>query len=638
VPGDFNVIDSLVASTAFSAVLAGSLGFAWKSWRQPYLAYWASYWALYAVVWPGLAMVHLLDQSLLTGSGQALGFGVMVAAFAARSLAALGMLAFMGWHLPTRRQLVAVAGVILLLSAGGGVTHLGLIQGWLPKLATLPFRTCFTGGLLFAVLGVAVLRERGPAGRPQRLIGVALLASAASDALDLGLDFASWPAWFSSGMAQRLSAVGTQVCDTLFASGMLVAAIGTERARAEEVAGELRARKSHFDQAQRLDAIGQLAGGVAHDFNNLLTAIGGSLSFLRERIPAGDSALEDVAVAAGATHRAAELTRQLLTFARKEVVQPRLVDLNERVTSLDPLLRSLTGEDRVQHLRLAARLWPVRIDPIQLERLVVNLVANARDATETGGNITIETANVALGDESRRRDEIGAPAGHWVRLAVEDDGRGMDNATRARVFEPFFTTKPVGQGTGLGLATVHGIVTQAGGYLGLRTAPGRGARFTILLPRAEGAPEVLVPARRSSWRSGTETVLLVEDDPLVRTIATRALAGRGYRVVPAGDGREALRAVEAGLAEVGLLVTDVVMPFLGGPQLASELLRRRPDLPVLFISGYAPNQLEEGLPRGASVDFLPKPFRPEELAERARALIDRAGAVAPPSAGPTTLN
>ncbi len=378
-------------------------------------------------------------------------------------------------------------------------------------------------------------------------------------------------------------------------------------------------------QSQKMEGIGRLAGGIAHDFNNLLTAILGYTALIRMGLQPGDAVAEDVAEVEKAARRAADLTRQLLAFARKQVVTPRVVSLNELVGNLQRLLDRLIGPHVMLETELAPDLWAVRADPGQLEQVVTNLVVNARDALPRGGVIRVVTRNVSLGPEAVAA-HADLPAGDYVRLEVSDTGEGMDEATLARVFEPFFTTKEKGKGTGLGLATAYGIVRQAGGSIGADSRPGAGATFTVLLPRVDEVPgrleatPVAVPA---AGGEGDETVLVADDEALVRDIAVRALRARGYRVLVAGDGLAAQRL--AGEAEdLDLLVADIQMPGLDGRELAAALRARRPALRVLFISGRADGAANGDEAPPARTDFLPKPFTPSQLALAVRGLLDRA--------------
>jgi CheY-like chemotaxis protein len=355
---------------------------------------------------------------------------------------------------------------------------------------------------------------------------------------------------------------------------------------------------------RKLEAAGQLAGGLAHDFNNLLTVIVASLEFVRERLPRGDRGHDDLDAAAGAADRAARLTRQLLTFARRQPVEPRVTNLTDTVASLERILAALLSERVTRRASLAHDLWNVLVDPAQLEQVIMNLVLNSRDAMPSGGVVTIETRNVGRAD------------GDFVLLAVEDTGVGMDRETQQRIFEPFFTTKAEGEGTGLGLATVYGIVRQAGGQIEVRSAPGKGARFEVLLPRCDRVADAVGQVPHWAPR-GNEQILLVENEAGVRAAVARALTTQGYSVLEA-DGGEA--ALELPLDEVALAIVDVVMPGMDGWQLGRELRKRRPGQRLLFISGFVPSP-EHALERSA---FLAKPFTPDQLVRRVRDVLDAA--------------
>ena len=369
--------------------------------------------------------------------------------------------------------------------------------------------------------------------------------------------------------------------------------------------------EQQFLQAQKLESVGRLAGGVAHDFNNLLTVILSCTELLQsETTPAGAEYVGEILLAA---ERARGLTRQLLAFARKGVVSPGPVDLTAQVRASERILRRLVGEDVIVEVDLQAPLWPVYCDAGQLDQVLLNLVVNARDAMPGGGRLTIGTANVPGVD--------GAP--DQVRLTVRDTGVGLTPEARKHLFEPFFTTKPSGKGTGLGLATVHGIVQQHGGRLQVESTPGKGTCFEVLLPRshlralpAEVSPEL--PRSRAE-----ERILLVEDEPTVRHLAENALVGAGYRVVPAADGESARRLLGDRDLRLDLVVTDVVLPGADGRSVAEYARQERPSIPVLFTSGYPADRLSSGGVLDAEVDFLPKPFTPRLLLHRVRAALDR---------------
>ena len=375
-------------------------------------------------------------------------------------------------------------------------------------------------------------------------------------------------------------------------------------------------------QAQRLEAVGQLAGGIAHDFNNLLTAIRGYAELLQRSLPASDANRADAEQILLAADRAASLTRQLLAFGRRQVLQPRVLDPADVVAGVAPMLRRLLGE----HIELVTHAAPdggrVEVDPSQFEQVVVNLAVNARDAMPDGGTLTIETSNVELdADYVAVHPEVSP--GPYLALTVSDTGTGMDEATKARIFEPFFTTKEQGKGTGMGLATVYGIVKQSGGSIYVYSEPDRGSSFKIYLPRIE--EEVAADAGAdapAAAPTGSETILLVEDNEAVRAFATRVLAQQGYVVIQAAQGVEALALAEAGGDMIDLLLTDVIMPGLQGHELAEQLAARQPGLRVLYISGFTENSVIRHGVVDQGIAFLPKPFTAEALSRAVRQALD----------------
>jgi len=382
--------------------------------------------------------------------------------------------------------------------------------------------------------------------------------------------------------------------------------------RAEE---ERKRLQAGLDQSARMSAIGQLAGGVAHDFNNLLTVVLSCIESLRIDSEAGRAAdKEDVDEIRGAAERARDLTRQLLTFARRQFIQPEVLDLNEVVRGSEKLLRRVLGEVVELRVALATELWPARFDRGQMEQVIMNLAVNARDAMPAGGTLVLETTNLAVHGGS-------VPDGAYVALRVRDTGTGLSPEARAHLFEPFFTTKARGKGTGLGLATVYGIVKQNLGEIHVESEPGRGTAFEILLPRSLEAPASAPRPPLAGPARGSETVLLVEDEPRLRDLLARSLREAGYRVIAAGGGREALDLGPEAIEQSGILVTDLVMPGLDGRSTADALRRRHPSLPVLFISGYSQ---EDGRPGelNAITGFLSKPFTPGDLLGRIRGLLD----------------
>ncbi|HET8712061.1 MAG TPA: PAS domain S-box protein [Gemmatimonadales bacterium] len=399
-------------------------------------------------------------------------------------------------------------------------------------------------------------------------------------------------------------------------NGKLVRVWGTQRDVTDQ-----RHLEEQFRQAQKMEAVGQLAGGIAHDFNNLLTAILGNTQLLLRDLPPGDSKRGDVEEIRKASERAASLTRQLLAYSRRQMLQPEVLDLNGVVSEMDRMLRRLIGEHITLITVLAPELGRVRADPNQIEQVLVNLVVNARDAMPDGGKLTIETSNIDL-DEAFAREHLGSKAGPHALLAVTDTGTGMDANVRAHLFEPFFTTKEVGKGTGLGLATVYGIVKQSDGYISVYSEPGHGSSFKIYLPRLSAAPATPAVSAKPGVGRGTETILVVEDEPAVLSLSQRALEAQGYVVLAASDATTALRLVERHGGTIHLLLTDVVMPGMSGRDLADQLASRRPGIRVLYMSGYPGDAIVQHgeLPSGSA--FLQKPFSPDGLARKVRDLLD----------------
>ncbi len=386
---------------------------------------------------------------------------------------------------------------------------------------------------------------------------------------------------------------------------------------------EQRRTEQQLIQSQRMEAIGNLAGGIAHDFNNLLTAIIGYLSFVQRRLPPDTPVREDLTEVERAARRAAALTSQLLSYARRQMVVPASVDLSTTVSGLAPMVRRLVGEDIEVETELAETDGSVRVDPGQLEQVLLNLVANARDAMPSGGTLRLKTRHVSLTSAAARGIPEARP-GQYLALEVEDSGVGMSPEVQARIFEPFFTTKPPGAGTGLGLAMCYGIVRQADGLILVESEPGRGTRFSVLLPQegsesADSAPAVLPAAV-----PGRENVLLVEDDPTVRSVTSRILRELGYTVLEAGSAAEA-RSVAAAEARIDVLLTDVVMPGGSGRELADAMTQTHPGLPVVFMSGYTADViLRQGVVHD-KVTFLSKPFTADALADTLRKALDHTG-------------
>jgi two-component system cell cycle sensor histidine kinase/response regulator CckA len=390
--------------------------------------------------------------------------------------------------------------------------------------------------------------------------------------------------------------------------------------------------EAQLRQAQKMEAIGQLAGGVAHDFNNLLTAILGYAKFAADNLPANDQCRTDVEEVIKAAHRAAALTTQLLAFSRTQVLQSTVIDLNALVTGVSEMFRRLIGEHITLDLVLADDLALVRADAGQLEQVVMNLVVNARDAMERGGRLTIKTANVQLNASSGLPQQA-VLSGWYVMLAIADDGMGMDENTKRHLFEPFFTTKERGKGTGLGLATVYGIVKQSDGYIWVDSEPGRGSTFSVYLPRTERQTEAATPVAAPVPRDkGSETVLLVEDEAGVRDLARRMLEHAGYCVLDAASGQDAELIFAQHRGAIDLLVTDVVMPGMSGPNLFLRLAIEQPALKVVYISGYATEAMARQLKLDRGQAHVKKPFTADQLVSYVRGVLD--GPPAPELKGP----
>jgi two-component system cell cycle sensor histidine kinase/response regulator CckA len=396
---------------------------------------------------------------------------------------------------------------------------------------------------------------------------------------------------------------------------------------------EQKALETKFAQSQKMQAVGQLAGGVAHDFNNLLTVIIGNSEFLLMRHQAADPSFKEINEIHQNALRAATLVGQLLAFSRKQTLQPRVLILRDVVGELALMLRRLLREGVELKLEHGADLWPVHADETQISNAIINLVVNARDAMPKGGEVTIATANESVTEASALGTAI-MPAGDYVRIEVRDTGVGIRKEHVGKIFDPFFTTKPVGQGTGLGLATVYGIVKQTGGFITVDSEEGNGTTFRIYLPRYRGEPAVQpVDVERAVPRdiTGQDTILLVEDEEAVRSFAARALKLRGYHVMEAAGGEEALEIVNSHKGKIDLLITDVVMPSMDGPTLVRAVKRLRPDMAVIFMSGYAEEAFRRHDEKAEELHFLPKPFGLKQLAAKVKDVLS--GAPAPRRAG-----
>jgi two-component system, cell cycle sensor histidine kinase and response regulator CckA len=412
--------------------------------------------------------------------------------------------------------------------------------------------------------------------------------------------------------------VSTDICPIEVRDGEIVGAskIAHDITRMKEL-------EEQFRQAQKMEAIGRLAGGVAHDFNNLLTVICGYNDIVLNDLPLDDQMRDSLTMIKKAGERATALTRQLLAFSRKQVLEPKVLDLNAVVADSEEMLRRLVGEDVDLVAVLDPSLGRVKADPGQIEQVLMNLVVNARDAMPQGGKLTIETANVVL-DQTYCHSHADVKPGRYVMLAVSDTGCGMNEQTRARIFEPFFTTKDLGKGTGLGLAMVHGFIKQSEGHVYVYSELGIGSIFKIYLREIEavGFEKILPPAVERETH-GSETILLAEDDSSVRALTRRILQTCGYTVLEAAHGGEAIRQAEQHAGTIHLLVSDVVMPEIGGRRLAERIMALKPGIKVLYLSGYTP----DGVVRYGVVDseaaFLQKPFTPSRLSRKVRDVLDQ---------------
>jgi PAS domain S-box-containing protein len=382
--------------------------------------------------------------------------------------------------------------------------------------------------------------------------------------------------------------------------------------------------EAQFLQAQKMEAVGRLAGGVAHDFNNLLTVINGYSAMALETLDEFDPLHEEMQEIYKAGERAASLTRQLLAFSRRQAVTPRILDLNLIVSDMDRMLRRVLGEDAVLNTTLETGLEAILADPGQIEQVILNLAVNARDAMPDGGRMLIETGNAVLDEDYARQHNAVVP-GSYVMLAVSDTGCGMDAETQAHIFEPFFTTKGEGQGTGLGLSMVFGIVQQSGGNIWVYSEPGKGTTFKIYFPVAGDRPAQAKHGPTSRQSTGTETILLVEDEEGVRNLIRTSLQRAGYTVLEARDGNEALLLYERHATSIDLILTDVVMPQMSGRELADRFAAIRPDVPLLFMSGYTAKAIVQHGVLDPQTPFLAKPFTPSTLTAKVRETLDRRG-------------
>ncbi|MFN8647550.1 MAG: response regulator [Gemmatimonadales bacterium] len=458
--------------------------------------------------------------------------------------------------------------------------------------------------------------------------------------LHTGISVVGWglAGWIPAGHAVgafalrlgREQAIGNGIAYGVLAAASHALAYVADLRRAEE---DLRRSQEQLFQSQKMEAVGRLAGGVAHDFNNLLTVIGNYTALVLEDMPEHDPRRQDLLEVHRASDRAAGLTRQLLAFSRRQVMKPRAIDLAGAANEMAGMLRRLIGED----IQLVVRPRPgtglAEADPVQVEQILLNLVVNARDAISGPGTVTIETANADLDHEFARLHQ-GARPGSYIMLAVGDTGCGMDRETQRRIFEPFFTTKPVGQGTGLGLSTVYGIVKQSGGYIAVYSEPGHGSVFRVYLPRAGAEqPTPLIPGLvPAPVGAALGTILVVEDEDTVRELVRKVLERRGFRIHAAANGHAALELAARLQEPIHLLLTDVVMPELNGRELVDRLRLSHPGLQVVFMSGYTDDALASRGALGPEVRFLAKPFATRDLLKTVQEALDAgagAGAAQP---------
>jgi signal transduction histidine kinase len=423
--------------------------------------------------------------------------------------------------------------------------------------------------------------------------------------------------WPSIAVLTAMNALG------LFASARLHTQRRRQYQSQEGLLASILERDALIDrlqQSHKMESMGRIVGGVAHDFNNILGTMLASVEFLLGELPENGTPRADAETIRAAVMRGADLTQQLLAFSRQQVLEPKVVSLNELVADTQRMLMRTIGEDIAIRVSLGEHLSSVRVDPGQVQQILLNLAINARDAMPTGGTLAIQTRNATLDEPTPMSHSI-ADAGQYVVLTVSDDGTGMGAATLAQIFEPFFTTKPKGRGTGLGLSTVFGIVEQSGGYLRVASTLGHGTTFEIYLPAVNERPEQIDEPRETPPARGSETILLAEDDEELRTLTARILISQGYRVLEASDGVEALRVADRHRGTLDLLTTDIVMPSMGGHDLANELSARRPGLKVLFVSGYTDDAVGRGELQPGDA-FLQKPIDPKVLARKVRQMLD----------------
>jgi len=407
------------------------------------------------------------------------------------------------------------------------------------------------------------------------------------------------------------------------ASGTITHFVGVK----EDISQQRQTEEKHkqamnqLRQAQKMEAIGQLAGGIAHDFNNLLTVINGYSTLLLHEMPVDAPFRAEVEQILRAGERAADLTHQLLAFSRRQMLEPKVININHLVKNLEKMLKRLIRENIIMETHLADTIGMVKADPGQVEQIIMNLLVNARDALENGGTIAIETGDVEL-DKAFVSENAGAVEGSYVMLAVHDNGVGMTDEIRSKIFEPFFTTKGQGKGTGLGLATVYGIVKQSGGYIQVLSEPGKGSSFRVFFPRVEAEPEHEESRSVSQGPKGTETILVVEDETGVLNLTVSTLKRKGYEVLPARSPSEARGIFADNPQRIDLVLSDVIMPEMNGPAMVREFRETRPELKIIFMSGYTDDTISPQEMTDERTAFISKPFTPDLLVERVRDLLE----------------
>ena len=430
-------------------------------------------------------------------------------------------------------------------------------------------------------------------------------------------------AWFSARRARTVEHSLRQAEESLRNLRQEIANESRELEQVHDQAANLRQAEDRLRAGQRMEALGQLAGGVAHDFNNMITVVTGYADVLLSQPGTNHDARQALVEIRKAGERCAALTAHLLAFSRRQVLTPTVLDLNGIVNDLSPMLPILLGEEIVVRISTASNLGRVRADPAQIEQVIVNVLVNARDAMPRGGTLTITTSNEAL-DRRAAADASEIIPGPYVALSIADSGQGMDDATKARMFDPFFTTKPAGEGTGLGLSTAYGFVKQSEGHIDVESAPGRGTTIRVYLPRTADPVEHATPARQTALQPGSETILLVEDEHALCRVLRDILTRDGYRVLTAENGSEALTVLKNHPEPIDILVTDVILPGMNGVTLAQQIQSIRPDVRVLFMSGYNRERIDQMPlnPGDAAPAYIQKPFAPPVFLAKIREVID----------------